>query len=95
MCRNDSLWRLKLRSRLGEAAAARLSPGTSSWREEHRRLVELLPRHPSGPPTTHHRGAVTHLAFSQDGEMMATCGEDARLLVWRNQQIILEKDLHQ
>ena len=95
VARSDGLWRQKVRATLPSPASLELSPGTSSWREEHRRLVELLPRHPSGPPTTHHRGAVTHLAFSQDGEMMATCGEDARLLVWRNQQIILEKDLHQ
>ena len=78
VCRNDSLWRLKLRSRLGEAAAARLSPGTSSWVEEYRRLVAAVPRLGAGPPACHHTGGVAQLAFSGDGQLMASCGEDAR-----------------
>ena len=94
IARSDGLWRQKVRAEL-PSHASQLSPGTSSWREEHRRLLELVPRHPSSPLTAHHQGAVTHLTFSQDGEMMATCGEDARLVVWRHHQIILEKDLHQ
>ena len=95
IARSDGLWRQKIRASLPSPASLELSPGTSSWREEHRRLVELVPSHPASPPTAHHRGAVTSLTFSQDGEMMATCGEDARLLVWRHHQIILEKDLQQ
>ena len=95
IARSDGLWRQKVRSELDSPASSQLSPGTSSWREEHRRLVEAVPRHPSSPLTSHHQGAVTHLTFSQDGEMMATCGEDARLVVWRQHEIILEKDLHQ
>ena len=96
IARSDGLWRQKIRAELSSPASWELSPGTSSWREEHRRLVELVPRYPFSPLTSPvHQGAVTHLTFSQDGEMMATCGEDARLVVWQHQQIILEKDLHQ
>ena len=95
IARSDVLWRQKVKVELSSPASSQLSPGTSSWREEHRRLVEAVPRHPSSPLTSHHQGAVTHLTFSQDGEMMATCGEDARLVVWRQHEIILEKDLHQ
>ena len=96
IARSDGLWRQKIRASLPSPASLELSPGTSSWREEHRRLVELVPRLPSSPLTpVHHQGATTHLTFSQDGQMMATCGEDARLVVWHNHQIVLEKDLHQ
>ena len=96
VARSDGLWRQKVRAELDLPASWELSPGTSSWREEHRRLVELVPRLPSSPLTpVHHQGATTHLTFSQDGQMMATCGEDARLVVWHNHQIVLEKDLHQ
>ena len=93
--RSDLLWRLKVRERLPSwPASCPLSPGTSTWREEHRRLVEQVPRHPTSLSTLHHHGAVTDLAFSSSGEMMATCGEDARLVVWRQGEVVLEKDLH-
>ena len=77
--RHDCLWRTKIRERLPEVAASRLSSGTSSWVEEYRRLVEAVPRSEVGDPSSEHYGAVSDLAFSSDGQLMASCGEDARL----------------
>ena len=42
-------------------------------------LVEAVPRSEAGDPSSEHYGAVSHLAFSSDGQLMASCGEDARL----------------
>ena len=84
--RNDCLWRTKIRERLSEVAASRLSPGTSSWMEEYRRLVEAVPRSEAGLSSSEHYGVVSHLAFSADGQLMASCGEDARSEVIDNNE---------
>ena len=94
VARSDGLWRLKIREKLSSLATRCLSPGTSTWREEHRRMVEQVPRSPSSLISCHHYGGVTDITFSSDGEMMATCGDDARLVVWRMGDIVLEKDLN-
>ena len=77
--RNDSLWRMKIRETLPEAATHCLSPGTSSWIEEYRRLVSHVPGHPDSDLVRQHYGGVCQLTMSSDGQMMASCGEDARL----------------
>ena len=84
--RNDCLWRTKIRERLSEVAASRLSPGTSSWMEEYRRMVEAVPRSEAGQSSSEHYGVVSHLAFSADGQLMASCGEDARSEVINNNE---------
>ena len=96
VARSDGLWRLKIRERLTlQPELSALSPGTSSWREEHRRMVDQVPRYPSDFTSLHHHGGVTDLAFSSDGEMVASCGDDARLVLWMEGEVVLEKDLHQ
>ena len=96
VARSDGLWRLKIREKLIlSPELTSLSPGTSTWREEHRRMVEQVPRYPNTLNTIHQHGGVTDVAFSSDGQMLATCGDDARLVVWLQGEIVLEKDLHQ
>ena len=54
-----------------------LSPGTSSWRDEFRRLTHHVPSSMFHEESIHY-GGVSHIAFSNDGSMFASCGEDAR-----------------
>ena len=52
--------------------------------DEYRRLVAQVPRYrDTGADCSliNHYCGVSHLTFSSDGQLMASCGEDARYLV--------------
>ena len=57
-----------------------LSSGTPTWRDEYRRLSHHVPQHVDGEEFLHD-GGVSHVAFSSDGSLFATCGQDARLVL--------------
>ena len=63
-------------------AGERLSLGTSTWREEYRRLKQRIPNTLISEKLQH-LGGGTDATFSSDGALLASCGSDARLLVWR------------
>ena len=49
--------------------------------DEYRRLVAQVPRYrdlDGDGATVKHYCGVSHLTFSSDGQLMASCGEDAR-----------------
>jgi len=99
VARGDSLWKKKVQRIFDSQASISLSPGTPTWRDEFRRLVHHVPQCVHQEEHIHNTG-VNHVAFSSDGTMFATCGQDARLLVWQvdtnagENTIIFEEDLH-
>ena len=77
---DEHLWKrlvvskLKLNARRGRLT---LSPGQKSWKDEYRRLHYLT------PVGTHsevlegkHYARVTHVAYSTDGTMLASCAQE-------------------
>ena len=87
------LWRRLVAGRWGRAAALHLPPGSGCWAEQYRRLAARVPRTLLTRERPHIAG-VNQVAFSPGGDLMASCGEDARLLLWRGEKLVLEEDLH-
>jgi len=99
LTRDDILWKERVQTLFKTKALSNLSPGTPTWRDEFRRLSHHVPQCFHTEESVHD-GGVTHVVFSSDGSMFATCGEDARLLVWKvdangtENTLIVEEDLH-
>jgi hypothetical protein len=97
VARDDGIWRRLIRATFHPQSVVRLMPGSSGWREEYRRLATRVPCSLAWQVQDHPEGAA-HVTFSSDGSLRATCGQDARLLVWRvgpEDKLVLEEDLWQ
>ena len=95
------MWRGKIEEELRDyVMISHPSPGTSSWLEEFRRVVTMVPRHCHSHLGQCHYGGVNNIVFSSDGQLLASCGEDARLHVWKigktteENELLFEMDLH-
>jgi len=97
--RDDILWKKRVQQQFYHQESVNLSPGTSTWRDEFRRLVHHVPQCFLDEESVHN-GGVSHVTFSSDGSMFATCGLDARLMVWQvdtnggENEVVVEEDLH-
>ena len=60
-------------------ARAQLPPVTESFRESARLHLELV----LGAYPWRHTAEITAIAFSPDGELLATAGGDRRIKLWR------------
>ena len=86
---NESFWKRKLCKDFNLLLKTKLPPGAQSWQQEYKRVSSEIPNKLS-KELEDHGHEVTHAAFSHDGKMFVTCGNDCQVFIYDsgNHQII-------